>query len=84
MVRVWRYHARHCANNPAADPSSCEQLAAQIVALAITVGAGLEDAEDAARTSWLPPGEVRELRKRYGLDAAAWDEIVRLSRQYRR
>jgi hypothetical protein len=52
--------------------------------LAIAVGAGLDDAEDAARTSWLPPGEVRDLRKRYGLDAAGWDEMVRLSRRFRR
>jgi hypothetical protein len=52
--------------------------------LAVAAGAGLDDAEDAARTSWLPPGEVREIRKRYGLDEAAWDDIARLSREYRR
>jgi hypothetical protein len=84
LVRMWQYYDGYCANNPAANPSTCEQLVDRIGRLAIAVGAGLDDAEDAARTSWLPPGEVRDLRKRYGLDAAGWDEIVRVTRQFRR
>jgi len=84
LVRMWQYYDGYCANNPAANPSTCEQLVERIGRLAIAVGAGLDEAEDAARTSWLPPGEVRDLRKRYGLDAAAWDEIVRVTRQFRR
>jgi hypothetical protein len=83
MVRLLQYHSRNCTNEHAADPT-CQQVSAQLISLAIVVGAVLDDAEDAARTSWLPPGEVRDLRKRYGFDTEAWDEIVRFSREFRR
>lgn len=83
MVRYAQHYDLHCRNTVAADPV-CAQVLARIGALAVAVGAGLDAAEDAARTSWLPPGEVRAMRERYGLDAAVWDEIVRVTRQFRR
>jgi len=84
LVRTWQYHHRLCSGKVPANPVACEQLADRMGRLAVAAGAGLDDAEDAARTSWLPPGEVRDIRNRYGLDTAGWDEIARLSREYRR
>jgi hypothetical protein len=84
LVRTAQYYQRLCSGEVPATPSLCAQLADRMGRLAVAAGAGLDDAEDAARTSWLPPGEVREIRKRYGLDEAAWDDIGRLSREYRR
>jgi hypothetical protein len=84
LVRTSQYYQRLCSGEVPATPALCEQLADRMGRLAVTAGIGLDDAEDAARTSWLPPGEVREIRKRYGLDDAGWDQIARLSRQFRR
>jgi hypothetical protein len=56
----------------------------QLWELAIVVADGIEEAEDAARTSWVQPGRVREMRQAYGLDDSIWEEISRIVRQYRR
>jgi hypothetical protein len=66
------------------EPSSCDTLLGRIGTLAMTVGAGMEDAEDAARQGWLSPGEVRDARQRHGMDDTYWDGLVALVRKYRR
>jgi hypothetical protein len=62
----------------------CQALLITIGSLAMSVGAGMEDAEEAARQGWLNPGEVRAVRQRYGMDDAFWDKLVRVVHQYRR
>lgn len=51
---------------------------------AIVVGRKLHAVHEIARKSWIPPGEVRELRQRAGMDDAAWDQLVRIVNQYAR
>jgi hypothetical protein len=62
----------------------CQSLLVTVGNLAMAVGAGMEDAEEAARQGWLHPGEVRAVRQRYGMDDAFWDKLVSEVRQYRR
>ncbi|HEY2944498.1 MAG TPA: hypothetical protein VGN09_18845 [Vicinamibacteria bacterium] len=62
----------------------CMSLLITIGNLAMSVGARMEDAEEAARQGWLNPGDVRAVRQRYGMDDSAWDNLVRLVHQYRR
>jgi len=62
----------------------CLSLATTVESLAMSVGASMEDAEEAARQGWLNPGEVRAVRQRYGMDDSRWDELVRVVHQYRR
>ena len=61
----------------------CQGKLSTIGRLAIVIGAALDEADDIQRTSWLEPGVVRDLRERHGLDDGVWDEIERLTRQYR-
>ena len=62
----------------------CLSLATTIERLAISVGASMEDAEEAARQGWLNPCEVRAVRQRYGMDDSFWDGLVSVVHQYRR
>jgi hypothetical protein len=62
----------------------CQSLVATIESLAMSVGASMEDAEEAARQGWLNPGEVRAVRQRYGMDDSFWDKLVSVVHQYRR
>jgi hypothetical protein len=62
----------------------CLSLAATIESLAMSVGASMEDAEDAARQGWLAPGEVRATRQRYGMEDSFWDKLVSVVHQHRR
>lgn len=73
-----------CRQGPAQTTRYCLSLVETIGELAISVGAGMDDAEDAARQGWLPPGEVRAIRQRYRMYDAFWDELGRAVRQYRR
>ncbi len=66
------------------DTATCQDSLRKIVALALVVGKQLSDAEDLARKSWLPAGEVRELREKYGLDHGVWDQAARLANRYAR
>jgi hypothetical protein len=61
----------------------CESLVNRIESLAMSVGASMEDAEEAARQGWLNPGEVRAVRQRYGMDDSFWDKLVSVVHQYR-
>jgi hypothetical protein len=61
----------------------CLSLAATVESLAMSVGASMEDAEEAARQGWLNPGEVRAVRQRYGMDDSFWDKLVSAVHQYR-
>jgi len=61
----------------------CRVLAGRIESSARAIAASMEEAEDAARQGWLPPGDVRDVRRRYGMDDAFWDELVTLVRQSR-
>lgn len=76
-----RYEAGRCTNRL---DEGCEQLLVQIGNAALNVGAAIERTEEIARTSWLDPGVVRDMREQYGLGAAIWDEIERITREYRR
>jgi hypothetical protein len=78
---VARYEGAACAGRV---DEGCERLLAQIGAIALAVGAAIERTEEIARTSWLDPGVVRDMRTRAGLDDAVWDEIERATREYRR
>jgi hypothetical protein len=80
IALVQRYQAS-CNSVPT---PACEGQLEQIGRLAIAVGAAIERTEDIARTSWLDPGVVRELRVKYGMDDAVWDDIERFTREYRR
>jgi hypothetical protein len=51
---------------------------------AIAVGASMEKTEDIARTSLIEPGVVRDMRAQHGLDDSLWDQIERITREYRR
>jgi hypothetical protein len=64
--------------------ADCESLLVQIGTVAIEVGRALDEAEDLARRSWLPPGEVRDMRKQMDLDDRGRDEIANIARQYAR
>ena len=66
------------------ETSRCQALAARIERLAISIGVGMEEAEEAARQGWLNPGEVRAVRQRYGMDDSFWDQLVSMVQQYRR
>ena len=46
------------------------------------VGNQIEYTQELARTSWLPPGEVRGLREKYGIDNVIFDKIVRIVNRY--
>jgi hypothetical protein len=67
-----------------AHMSTCRQLLLGIGTLAISVGVRMQDADEAARQGWLSPGEVRDARRRYGMEQAYWDQLVALVRRYRR
>jgi hypothetical protein len=62
---------------------SCEAQLFHIGFLALSVAARMEDAEDAARQGWLTPGDVRDARRRHGMDDSFWDALVRAVAQYR-
>lgn len=83
---LWQAVSQHrkCGVAISAAGKSCQTLLIDIWNLAWSVGASMEDAEDAAREGWLTPGDVRDARRRYGMHDSHWDELVRLVHQYRR
>jgi hypothetical protein len=81
LIAVVGRYERSCNN---VQSAACEAQLTQIGHLAIAVGAAIERTEDIARTSWLDPGVVRDLRVKYGLEDGVWDDIERLTREYRR
>lgn len=78
---VLQYQAQKCEDMPT---TRCHGLLIAVGKLAMSVGASMEDAEEAARLGWLNPGEVRAVRQRYGMDDAMWDRLVGLVHKYRR
>ncbi len=68
------------------EPRSCRRLFDEISSGADALGRGLEDAEEDARRSWVPPGVVRDLRRDHGLEEQDWNDLVgtvrRLKAQY--
>jgi len=69
------------------DPSSCERLFSDISSSEEALGRGLDKAEEDARRSWVSPGVVRDLRRRYGLEESTWRDLANtvhhLTAQYR-
>ncbi|PYQ05352.1 MAG: hypothetical protein DMF83_15615 [Acidobacteria bacterium] len=80
LVEAFREYAG-CGEIPS---RRCLSLATTVESLAMSVGASMEDAEEAARQGWLDPGEVRAVRHRYGMDDSFWDKLVSVVHQYRR
>jgi hypothetical protein len=72
-----------CVNMQLSLTQHCRALATRIETSARAIAASMEEAEDAARQGWLPPGEVRDMRRRYRMDDSFWDELVALVRQPR-
>ena len=72
-----------CVNMQLNLTQHCRALANRIETSARAIAASMEEAEDAARQGWLPPGEVRDMRRRYRMDDSFWDELVALVRQPR-
>jgi hypothetical protein len=72
-----------CVNMQLSLTQHCRALATRIETSARAIAASMEEAEDAARQGWLPPGEVRDMRRRYRMDDSFWDELVALVRQAR-
>jgi hypothetical protein len=72
-----------CVNMQLSLTEYCLALANRIESGARAIAASMEEAEDAARQGWLAPGEVRDMRRRYGMDDAFWDELVALVRRPR-
>jgi hypothetical protein len=68
------------------ERTSCAGLCNDISSSAEAIGRGLEEAEDAARRSWVPPGVIRDLRRKHGLEEPTWADIAgtvrRLTNQY--
>ena len=78
---------RRCQGLPVdstATVNNCGPQLEDIGMIAIAVGVGMADAEEAARQGWLSPGEVRAARQKYGMEDAEWDQLVSLVAQYRR
>ena len=78
---------RRCQGLPVdstATVNNCGPMLEDIGMMAIAVGVGMADAEEAARQGWLSPGEVRAARQKYGMEDAYWDKLVSLVAQYRR
>lgn len=78
LVARVRFHKANCAGGGATfvGGRDCQELLGEMEQLAMEVGAGLEATEDEARSSLVEPGTVRDVRKKYGLDAQAWDDLA--------
>lgn len=67
--------------------ASCDSLYQQIGRYAVSIGRGLERAEEEARQNNVLPGRVREMRTQAGLDSRVWDDlsamVTRLEREYK-
>jgi hypothetical protein len=74
-------HLRICGNE---TQGQCRLSVENIVRQAVAISVHLADAQELARTSWLPPGEVRELRKQNGLSDGVWDRLISLVNRYAR
>jgi len=68
----------------AQPPEHCANLINEINRMAVAVGAAIERTEDIARTSYLDPGVVRDMREQVGMEDPFWDELERVTREYRR
>src|SRR5262249_22101311 len=79
---VQLYESSRCED--AGYSPRCARLLANIATLAFSIGSSMEDAEDAARRGWLPPGEVTATRARYGMSSSYWDRLVELVHRYRK
>jgi hypothetical protein len=69
------------------DPRSCGRFHADMSSASEALARDLEQAEDDARHSWVPPGTVRDLRQKNGLDEGTLKDLAaqvrRLAVQYR-
>jgi hypothetical protein len=68
------------------EPRSCARLHDDVASASETLARGLEGAEDEARRASIPPGVVRDLRQKRGLEEGAWkdleERVRRLTGQY--
>jgi hypothetical protein len=81
LIEIVERHVRSCGNE---TEGLCRQSLENIGRQAYVVGKQLDSAQELARTSWLPPGEVRELREKHGIDDGVFDQIVRIVNRYSR
>ena len=81
LIRNVERHVQSCGN---VTDGLCAQSLENIGRQAIVVGKQLDYAQELARTSWLPPGDVRELREKHGIDDGVFDQIVRIVNRYSR
>jgi hypothetical protein len=81
LIQNVERHVRSCGNE---TEGLCAQSLENIGRQVYVVGTQLDAAQELARTSWLPPGEIRELREKHGIDDGVFDQIVRIVNRYRR
>ncbi len=62
----------------------CDSTLESIGRKAIVVARELSAAQTLSRTSWIRPGEMRELRDRHGLGDAVWDQLITIVNVYAR
>lgn len=81
LIRAAKIHVQSCGN---VTEGQCRVSLENLGRQAIAVGTTLRDAQELARTSWLAPGDIRELRRTHGIDDRVFDEIVRIVSRYSR
>jgi len=77
LLQQARTHERLCTSRWREEvPKKCDGMVARLGGLASTLALEIEAADDLGRTSWLPPGDVRQARAAR-IDDRSWDEIVK-------
>jgi hypothetical protein len=81
LIRDAQDYVRTCGND---TQGYCGVSLQRIGQQAVDIGRELRDAQELARTSWLNPGEVREMREQNGLDDTVFDRLISLVNKYGR
>ena len=86
LARLVQQYQGQCAGSRVYTEraNSCDSIYSDIGRYALSIGRGLERAEDDARKDSVLPGRVRELRTQYGLDHRFWDELSSLANRIER
>lgn len=80
LVQEVQSYERGCTGtNPG---FGCDDKLRNIGRQAIVVARELSDAERLSRTSWIRPGEMRDLRDKHGLGDAVWDQLITIVNRY--
>ena len=83
LIATARLWVKSC-EQASAPASNCDDLVRRIGYLAIDVGNKLDAAHEVARVSLLPPGEVRDLRRAFGMHDTIWDQAVHFAHRFGR